>query len=194
MKNWRAIILLIPVGAAGLAGCGSVEGEAAGGASTSVAAEPAAFHFESGDLALGEFDPHAIGDGLFDPCAEISDEEFAAAGFSGKHSLGYDAVTQRSGCYFESADDRVMVGFVSTAANKDVAMQQAEVVTDANLGTVPGIYVVIPRQGGGDCYAIVDTVRGALAAAASSVDVNEDSAHLCAEARHGLEALYSLGK
>ena len=63
-----------------LAGC-----VAEGGDPVTEVAEPEvpAFHFASGTLELGDFDPATLGDDLFDPCTEISAEEYAAAGMTG---------------------------------------------------------------------------------------------------------------
>ena len=44
-------------------------------------ASPRAFLFESGVLEFGDFDPYSIGENLFNPCTEITAEEYAAAGF-----------------------------------------------------------------------------------------------------------------
>ena len=50
------------------------------GSESDTGLEVPAFHFASGDLVLGDFDYEAIKDSMFDPCEEISEEEFAAAG------------------------------------------------------------------------------------------------------------------
>ena len=46
-------------------------------------ATPRGFQFESGFLEFGEFDPYTLGNDIFNPCTEITEEEFAAAGFEG---------------------------------------------------------------------------------------------------------------
>ncbi|SER89002.1 DUF3558 family protein [Corynebacterium cystitidis] len=83
---------LVPVGPAvgaggdepaGVESGGSSVPEGAGGQADSVASGEAvgAFHFDSGTLEIGPFDPLEVYPDVFDPCQEISAEEFAAAGF-----------------------------------------------------------------------------------------------------------------
>ena len=48
---------------------------------TAAGAAPRGFEFESGFLEFGDFDPYAIGDDGFNPCTEITEQEFATAGF-----------------------------------------------------------------------------------------------------------------
>ena len=55
--------------AAVLSGC---MGEAAEPVVEVVQPEAPAFHFASGTLELGDFDPATLGDDLFDPCTELS--------------------------------------------------------------------------------------------------------------------------
>lgn len=196
MKNWRAIILLIPVGAGGLAGCGSVEGEAAGGASTSVAAEPAAFHFESGDLALGEFDPRTIGGNLFDPCAEISDEEFAAVGLARADNAV--SAKDREGlraCQLRSDSPYVVEGIVANAVTRDMVASQTELLDGFSNGVVPGLFVYLEEPMGDDtCTAAVETNRGSLSASVMEIQPDASTETRCTRATEIMEALYLLAR
>ncbi len=50
---------------------------------------PRGFEFESGFLEFGDFDPYTIGDDIFNPCTEITEQEFAAAGFEQMRYYAY---------------------------------------------------------------------------------------------------------
>lgn len=154
--------------------------------------EAPAFHFQSGDLPLGEFDPHTIGDNLFDPCSEISDAEFAEAGFSGKNDLGFDSFRQLGGCYFNTENPDIAIGFVSNAANRDIVTSQEEPIPEIGSASVPGVYFARTRSGETDCYAAVDTVRGGFGVNVVSLDPTISLQESCDLARSGLEALYQL--
>ncbi|WP_218141571.1 DUF3558 domain-containing protein [Corynebacterium cystitidis] len=60
--------------------------DASGGVSDPEAGFPAgavdAFHFDSGTLQLGLFDPLEVYPDVFDPCQEITAEEFAESGYT----------------------------------------------------------------------------------------------------------------
>ncbi|WP_291314894.1 DUF3558 family protein [Corynebacterium sp. UBA2622] len=167
-------------------------GEAAP-AETVAQEEQPAFHFKSGDLVLGEFDPYTIGDDLFNPCEEISDEEFAELGLHAKRDLGYNPVTQKAGCYFKPDDPRVQIGFVSNAANKLIVLSKMKLHSENDWGSVPGAYVFEHPNLQGNCYAMVDTERGAFGTNAVSVSI-DDQNYLCALAQDGLERIYSAAK
>ena len=47
------------------------------------------FEFASGFLEFGDFDPYTIGDDGFNPCTEITEQEFAAAGFEQMRYYAY---------------------------------------------------------------------------------------------------------
>ena len=101
----KSIVVAVAVLVAGglLAGCAGAEvgvesatdahgiGEAAreSGADQPAAddAAPRGFEFESGFLEFGDFDPYTLGDDIFNPCTEITEQEFAAAGFE---AMQYD--------------------------------------------------------------------------------------------------------
>lgn len=182
--------------AAALTACSSTpEGEPVGEAAPvkdERVIEAPAFHFRSGDLVLGSFDPHSIGADLFNPCAEITDEEFAAAGFSGKQDLGYDPATQKAACFFATEDPDIQVGFLTTAANRDTSSEQAHFLDGIDSGNIPGAYFYEPDMGAGICFAVVDTERGAFGAAANSYFLDTDVTPLCERASRALQALYNL--
>ncbi|WP_172812403.1 DUF3558 family protein [Corynebacterium timonense] len=195
MNALRSLVVCV---VAGLAACGSAPAnEPLTGAEPTTtgpvqAGEVSAFHFRSGDLVIGEFDPHTIGSDLFNPCAEISDEEFAAAGFVGKIDLGYDSTMQRASCFFETDNPDIHVGFLSTAADRAASSQQARFIEGIDPGDIPHVYFYEPPAGGGVCFAVVDTVRGAFGASATSYFPDEDVTSLCEQASRALQALYSL--
>ena len=158
---------------------------------TTGAGEPPAFHFKSGDLVLGEFDPYSIGGDLFNPCEEISDEEFAELGLHGKRDLGYNPVTQKAGCYFDSGDPHISLGVVATAANRDISTRKGRIVGESGTTDVPGSYSVEPGGSSGDCYAAVDTTRGAIGVNTSSLDPRHSVKQLCELAEGKLNGFYS---
>ena len=81
MGKKRALPICLGIATVALSGCASDPIESA--ESAAEVAEVPAFHFVSGTLELGEFDPATLGDDLFDPCTEISAEEYAVAGMTG---------------------------------------------------------------------------------------------------------------
>ncbi|WP_196794469.1 DUF3558 family protein [Corynebacterium timonense] len=174
-----------------LAACNSPQAQQPANEAAPVEEVPA-FHFQSGDLVLGDYDPYTIGENLFNPCAEITDEEFAAAGFVGKHDLGYDALAQKASCFFESDDPDIRVGFIANAANRETSGAQARFIEGIDAGNIPGVYFYQPQFDAGVCFAVVDTERGAFGTVASSVFPDADVVPLCERASRSLQALYSL--
>ncbi|WJY67697.1 DUF3558 family protein [Corynebacterium auris] len=174
-----------------LAACNSPQAQQPANEAAPVEEVPA-FHFQSGDLVLGDYDPYTIGENLFNPCAEITDEEFAAAGFVGKDDLGYDPIAQKSACMFETEDRDVHVGFMTNAANREISAAQARFIEGIDAGDIPGVYFYQPQVDSGVCFAVVDTERGAFSAVANSFFADADVIPLCERASRSLQALYNL--
>ena len=124
-------------------------------------AEVPAFHFASGDLVLGDFDYEAIQDSMFDPCVEISEEEFAAVGLK---TLGRQSLREvgKVGCGLAGRD--VHRAYAIGTTNVTLAHQESKpgkVVDPAVSDVVPGLFTYIGDESAGlGCVAAVDTVRG----------------------------------
>lgn len=136
-----------------------------------------AFMFESGALEIGDFDPYALGDDLFDPCTEISPAEFAAAGFENVEPMPEELkgiFPARSACQIYQPSIGPEVILSSNDANFAHINETTAVFTEPGNGKVPGMFTYGPKSGVGDsCWAQIDTTRGAIAILASLEDSSE---------------------
>lgn len=161
---------------------------------TSEQPSPAAFHFKSGTLEIGDFDPYTLGDDIFDPCTEISPEEFAAAGFDNVEPFPEEyagLLKGRSTCEFST--DPVYPG--ESFANTNAARPQVEQQTDLlpyQSESLPGLFTY-----GSDspdtthCYAQIDTIRGGFVSQVAGLRESQDQASTCRLAIHNMESLYT---
>lgn len=141
-------------------------GGAVGGSAGRSADSPAAFHFKSGTLEIGDFDPYALGDDIFDPCTEISPEEFAAAGFENVEPIPeeYRGLNPDvNACFFETGMQHYALSIAATNANREIVEETKPIHDAIRSRTLPPTYV----YGTGladdtDCYAQIDTNRGGL--------------------------------
>ena len=154
---------------------------------------PAAFHFRSGVLEIGDFDPYTLGDDIFDPCTEISPEEFAAAGFHNVEPFPEEyagLLKGRSTCEFVKHSKFPGEAFSNTDADKDHVREQA-LLLPYTSELLPDLFV----YGSGSeltshCYAQIDTTRGGLVSeVAGLIDSGSEEAS-CAAAIENLESLY----
>ena len=163
------------------------------------AAEPVveapAFHFASGTLELGDFDPATLGDDLFDPCTEISAEEYAAAGMTGVEPEPVIAESSNGlaeGCKLDKRE--VWATRSVLAARTDLAdVQDADgYVVEHPDSVVPELYThTVPSVNPYQCVAQVDTVRGGLAVAVSVSGLKKDEIDVCEDAKVELEDLFN---
>ncbi|AWB84433.1 hypothetical protein C3E79_08010 [Corynebacterium liangguodongii] len=185
-----------------VAGCGETpEGTAPEGLATAApAAEPSAgkapaFHFDSGDLVIGPFDPEHVKHNLFDPCTEISDAEFAEAGLV-KADRGSNVLLDQqfvSGCEIESDNLYLTKGIMANAVPKDLILSESLPV-GTPTSDVPGAFAFLPPNGRTDiCDVGVETDRGTLSVTVSSLRKNDSPDYLCAEAGRILGRLYRAG-
>ena len=165
----------------------------AGSDSSQAEAEAPAFHFASGDLVLGDFDYEAIKDNMFDPCEEISEEEFAAAGIRTFGSQSW-RVAGKVGCGLAGPD--VHRGYAigtSPVTRAHLESKPGKVVDPAASDIVPGL---LTYRGENpvtfDCVAAVDTVRGQLSVAVGQYAQPESVDPLCESAVQIMEILYQL--
>lgn len=153
---------------------------------------PAAFHFKSGTLEIGDFDPYALGDDIFDPCTEISPEEFAAAGFDNVEPIPEEYAGLARGlsaCEIHDSNGQFQVGFMNNNANKE-NIEEAGNLLSYGSALLPTLYTHGPVSGTGtDCFAQVDTVQGGIIAAVPGFEGYDRQEDTCGEAIASLEAL-----
>ena len=153
-----------------------------------------AFVFESGVLEIGDFDPYTIGDDIFDPCTEITKEEFAAAGFDEvelypKEYSDISGGLKPCGLTFNSGEDSVTLS--NNVSNRSVIEDAYGTEQEWQSMRLPEMYVFSPRMGTSTgCFAQVDTVRGAVTMMASGLEMTSSRESNCAKAQKTLENLF----
>lgn len=155
--------------------------------------ERPAFHFASGDLILGDFTYEDVAGNIFNPCEEISAEEFAAIGFETEGAGRERQVEQIFSCPIKSvyALEGQAYSLISGPGNFGALKGQAVLFQEYSSDEIPGLYVHGPSRSDGDvCYASVDTERGQLSAAVGAVKSAYSQDERCAEAIQILEKLY----
>ncbi|MBA1837480.1 DUF3558 family protein [Corynebacterium sp. zg-913] len=181
-----------PTAQPGSAAAAAADSTSAGGASTS-STTPAAFHFKSGTLEIGDFDPYALGDNLFDPCTEISPEEFAAAGFENVEPIPEEYAGLARGikvCDVSKHDDVPSEGFSNNNANQKIIESQTSLITNFRSERVPEIFVFGPKSGhSSSCYAQLDTPRGGIVSQVAGWDGVHSQERTCEIAVRNLEEL-----
>ncbi|WP_175935339.1 DUF3558 family protein [Corynebacterium sp. Marseille-P4321] len=201
MKKKASVAMTLVIASMWVAGCSSAEGEqTAAGAETPGAVSageetPQAFVFESGTLEIGDFDPEALGDDLFDPCTEISAAEFAAAGFENVEPMPEEMkglLGNRSACELKDP----LVGISAVLTNNDADVEhvgnQTEIFASSIPDREPSIFTYGPKSGVGEsCWAQVDTSRGAIAILATEM---ADSHANCNLAVGYMDSLLGVGK
>ncbi len=155
------------------------------------------FEFASGFLEFGDFDPYTLGDDIFNPCTEITEQEFAAAGFEGiDYGSESDTAISRGldMCHFEvSSTNAVVGGFYGGSIITDprALSKQGLALTNHESDIIPELYVVAPKNGKhASCFSQIDTVRGVFGTSATgpSGRITQDQA--CAIAVEHAEQLY----
>ena len=210
MKKSTVMVAAVLVSGGLLAGCAGAEvgvesatdahgiGEAAreSGADQPAAddAAPRGFEFASGFLEFGDFDPYTLGDDIFNPCTEITEEEFAAAGFSNKrHQTKPDAFNRgMTSCYFgKRRSDGVTRGFSNGTLNRSVAEELDLVMDPRPSELLPEMYLLKPRGGNeGMCFTQIDTNRGGFGTQAGGSPIRISTDEACDMAIADLESLY----
>lgn len=150
-----------------------------------------AFHFASGDLVLGDFDYNAIKDNLFNPCTEISAEEFAAVGLEpleGQRVLDGGGV----GCGLVGRDVQRGYAIVTSSANRQIIESEPDSVINRSVSDmVRGLFTYVGNENvGHGCVAAVDTVRGQFSVAVEQGFQAVDLDELCQEAVQIVEDFY----
>ena len=163
--------------------------------SQDAAEAPAAFHFKSGTLEIGDFDPYTLGDDIFDPCTEITPEEFAAAGFDNVEPIPeeYAGLTRGlSACEIKDERGRIELSLMNNNANRQYIEDSTVLIEIANSNSLPETFAYGPRGGvGDDCYVQVDTHRGGIVVIApGSLDQSHQEQN-CVKAFQALEEIFS---
>uniref|UniRef100_UPI003736195D DUF3558 family protein n=1 Tax=Corynebacterium sp. TaxID=1720 RepID=UPI003736195D len=151
-----------------------------------------AFHFESGTLELGPFDPFEVYPDVFDPCQEISDEEFAKVGFKTDGVTYPQHEGTNLGCHLHPIEGTSQFATFVTGniVPGERIFEQAEVLTDQQSDYYPDmLFFKVDSSLGNNCSAAVSTVRGHfIAGSADSVKSRETQAH-CQTAKEIIEKL-----
>ncbi|WP_141761641.1 hypothetical protein [Corynebacterium sp. HMSC036E10] len=152
-----------------------------------------AFVFKSGVLEVGDFDPYTIGDDIFDPCTEITQEEFAAAGFEDVEPLPeqYAALAHGMKSCTGPSDNHIRSPFfLQNNADRDHISANTGLL-EYQSPLIPALYTYGPRTGDGiDCFAQVDTLRGGLVIGVAGIKGFGSQEKNCQTAITSLEALF----
>ena len=152
-----------------------------------------AFHFASGDLVLGDFDYEAIKNEMFDPCEEISEEEFAAVRLE---KVGTQSWREGGnvGCGLIGSDLRKGYAIGTTPVTRaQVESVPEDLISSSASDIIPGLLTYRgenPAIFG--CVAAVDTIRGQFSVVVDQ-DTQPDSLDpLCESAVQIMEIFYQL--
>lgn len=160
-----------------------------------------AFVFESGTVPIGDFDPFALApEDYFDPCNDITEDEFRRAGFTGEIERSTDGdIDSAYGmpvCTFSNAGEHSFISLMGASGPRSVAEEKGIIREDMKSSVIPELYayhegymVSMPNV----CVAQVDTERGGIAAAYYTVDESVSVDEHCRIAAEAMEALYLLG-
>ncbi|WCZ38434.1 DUF3558 family protein [Corynebacterium jeddahense] len=156
--------------------------------------DAATFVFDSGVLEIGDFDPYTLGDNIFDPCTEISPEEFAAAGFDNIEPMPEEYRGLARGlsvCDFSKHPEVPSEGFSNNNASRKEIEAQGSLYEKYRSDLLPSMFVYGPRSGTGTyCYAQVDTLRGGLVSQIAGFEGYQSQDVTCSLAIENLENLF----
>lgn len=160
-----------------------------------------AFVFESGTVPIGDFDPFALApEDYFDPCNDITEDEFRRAGFTGEIKRSTDGEIDsphgNSFCMFSEPGTFQSKGIANSDGNRSQAEQTRVMVDGIESNILPEIYVYrqeMPLVTTHPCIAQVDTMRGAIGTFFFSLDESYSFDDYCQIAVDLLEQLYLSG-
>jgi len=159
---------------------------------TPAAGSPRAFVFESGVLEFGDFDPYALGDDLFDPCTEITEAEYAEAGF--ERLPEFDSIgelNELSFCEVASDSGLVSISFSNGTLDREKLDQLGVIYKHHSSPILPELYVYGPASGvEGDCFTQVDTLKGGFGAAVSGSPYSMTQNEICQIAVEKTEQMF----
>nr|WP_305083260.1 DUF3558 family protein [Corynebacterium pseudogenitalium] len=198
----RTCTLAPLLAAALLAGCSSTTLIDAPSARTNAPPSDAsgekAFVFESGTVPIGDFDPFALApEDYFDPCNDITEDEFRRAGFTGEIKRSTDGEIDSphgtSVCTFSNSEDFSTIGLAMVDSAREQVSQQREILKEHSSELLPEIYVYndgIEYATMTPCVAQIDTERGAIGTFFQTMDERVDLDEYCEIAIQNLESLY----
>lgn len=156
-------------------------------------AGPRGFAFESGFLEFGDFDPYALGDDIFNPCTEITLEEYAAAGFELEdEGWPYNGLIS---CAIPSTNDQlarvITTSFDNGNTNREMIENQGLLLPQYTSDLIPELFAFAATNHDPDfCYAQIDTLRGGLGASAVGLADDVTQAEMCELSIHIVEQLF----
>lgn len=159
---------------------------------TPAAGSPRAFVFESGVLEFGDFDPYALGDDLFNPCTEITEAEYAEAGFERLPEFdSIEYLNELSFCEVASESDLVSISFSNGTLDREKLDQMGVIYNGHSSSILPELYVYGPASGvEGDCFAQIDTLKGGFGAAVSGSPYSMTQNDICQIAIEKTEQMF----
>ena len=167
-------------------------------AGSSDSAGQKAFVFESGTVPIGDFDPFTLApDDYFDPCNDITEDEFRRAGFTGEIKRStegeLDAPPGISACMFKDDRTNWVIGLANVDANRKMTEEIRTISSSYSSNDLPSLYV----YNNGDlvtasnpCVAQLDTVNGGIGVFVQTPNDGDGFEILCPAAVEKLEALY----
>ena len=163
---------------------------------TAADAAPRGFEFASGFLEFGDFDPYTLGDEGFNPCTEITEQEFAAAGFD--QMRYYDTNDPFSNgialCDFGGlSDDASAGGFYGGQIDRAIAEEHGLILPQFTSASIPELYVIRSKIGmEGICFAQIDTKRGSFGTHFGGPSGRIETDRACVEAIKRAEAVFAV--
>ena len=149
-----------------------------------------AFVFDSGVLEIGNFDPYALDDDLFDPCTEITAEEFAAAGFDNVQPIPEEYAGLARGLSVCQPAEEDNPSFIGNNADQ-THIAETTGLLEYKSSVLPSLFTYGPKGGtGSGCFAQVDTQRGGLVAAVGGIDGFDIQADTCKTAISAIESIF----
>ncbi|MBG6122022.1 DUF3558 family protein [Corynebacterium aquatimens] len=151
-----------------------------------------AFHFQSGDLELGDFDYEEIKDNLFDPCTEISAEEFAAVGLEADQKSTFITNVGGIACGIDDNHPNYVLNLFTIPRSME-NIQEWNTSAEPYTTQIPNSFRYRGHTPGEEtCIVAVDTERGHVGIGATAIRGGARFDKLCETAGHLLEGLYTL--
>ncbi|KAA8743883.1 DUF3558 family protein [Corynebacterium tuscaniense] len=152
--------------------------------------EVPAFHFASGDLVLGDFDYEDVKDNLFNPCEEISAEEFGSMGFTTVGTGMPLPDVGGVGCGLVREGFKTSHAISTVGSTRESFENSNRVIGD--IVEIPGAFFYRGREEiGVGCVAAVDTIRGQLSVSVGEMFAPVAFDELCSEAQTILVTLFN---
>ncbi|WP_018296428.1 DUF3558 family protein [Corynebacterium lubricantis] len=152
-----------------------------------------AFHFESGVLPIGDFNPEEVYPDVFNPCEEISAEEFAAIGYEVRGETQSRGQGSLLSCRIQNGTENDLTILIegSLAAFEDFEAQ-GEILSTHPETQLAGMVLYRSQQDDpASCRAAVPTYRGHLTVSVQKGLTNKSVPELCTSATEILNTLHS---